>query len=154
MKATSFSQWAGLLGSFHGTRKQVRELVDYCRVFSSEDAMRWALAAYVEASRHLAQSEGLWVEGGLPWSTPDGFADLFKQEFELRLWDACERSPRYREVRAWSDRLQREALAKSGIEVEDDAEPSADLLRPHMPSLPLCGKVVDAGSVVEGGSTP
>lgn len=136
MKATAFLQWPALLGSFTGTHKQVRELVDYCRVFSSEDAMRWALAAYVEASRFIAQSEGPWVDGGMPWSSPEGFADLFKQEFELRLWDACERSPRYREVAAWSNQRQREALAKSGIVVEDEAEAEPELLRPQMPELP------------------
>lgn len=149
MKATGFSQWAGLLGSFRGTHKQVRELVDYCRVFSSEDAMRWALAAYVEASRTMAQSEGPWVDGGSPWATPMCFADLFYQEFERRLWDACQRSPRYLEVLAWTDQRRREALAKSGIVVEDEAETGSDLLRPQMPGLPQCGTV--AGEVASGG---
>ena len=136
MKATAFLQWPGLVGSFTGTHKQVRELVDYCRVFSSEDAMRWALAAYVEASRCIAQAEGPWVEGGMPWSTPMGFAQLFHLEFEHRLWDACERSARFREVREWSDAVHAEALAASGVLVDGEAVAEPELLRPQMPELP------------------
>lgn len=148
MKTTVGQVWAGLLGGFTGSRTQVRELVDFCRFFSAEDAMRWALAAHVEASRFLAQSEGPWVDGGMPWSTPEGFADLFKGEFERRLWDACERSARFREVSAWSDRVRRDAAAADGVGVDGEAGAEPELLRPQMPELPQCGTVVaEVGSV-------
>ena len=130
--------WAGLVAGFSGSRTEVRGLVDYCRVFSAEDAVRWALQAYMQASRYLEASEGPWVEGGVPWSSPHGFADDFQHEFERRLWDACQRSPRYREVQAWKDAQQSDASAADG---DSDAEGEPDLLRSQMPALPQCGSV-------------
>lgn len=149
MKTTVGQEWAGLVAGFTGSRADVRGLVDYCRFFSAEDAMRWALAAHVEASRFVAQSEGPWVDGGVPWSTPEGFADLFKDGFERRLWDACERSARFREVSGWSDRVGREAVAGDGSEVDGEAGAEPELLRPQMPGLPQCGTVV--AEVASGG---
>jgi hypothetical protein len=122
--------WMGLLHGFLGTRSEVALLVDFCRVFSAEDALRWALSAYNEAVRSLRTPEGPWVDAdGLPWSTPDGFREVFLSGFEARLWEGCERSPRWREVERWKD-----------------SEPVFCALRER--ELPRCGSVDGAAPVV------
>jgi hypothetical protein len=133
MKDSNGVRWAQLVGSFTGSRTEVRALVDYCKFFTGEDAMRWALAAYLEAAQHLVRSEGPWVEGGVPWSSPEDFAKVFREGFERRVWDVCERSARFREVRSWSQELTAAMLARAR---EILAEPSSDLLHAQMPTLP------------------
>lgn len=110
------ASWDDLVRNFTGSRTETRELVDYCRVFSAEDAIAWAVQAYNEASRLLrspfgerngeisSDVVGQWVESGVPWSSPKGFADDFAHAFERRVWNACARSDRFREVEQWFGR--------------------------------------------------
>jgi hypothetical protein len=123
--------WDDLVRSFSGSRTEVRELVAYCRVFSAEDAMRFALVAYGKAVRRLSSPDDeskSWVFEGSPWSSPKDFVEDFMHEFQRQVWDVCARSERYIEVERWT---QERAKA-------------FDFAAPQEQTLPLCGSVEGA----------
>lgn len=152
--------WEDLVRCFSGSATEVRDLVDYCRVFSAEDVVRWALAAYRAAVVTLRSPEGAWVEEGLPWSSPHGFAEEFVHEMKRRVWDSCARSARYVEVEAWRDRMRDsetgEARLKArGLAMALARDVAADFLGVERSQvrvfvaaqeheLPLCGNVSEA----------
>lgn len=61
-----------------------------CRIFSAEDCIRWALAAYYGASRDIEPPPGEpWDGESGPWSSPALFIDAVHRRFTESLNDAA-----------------------------------------------------------------
>lgn len=59
---------------------------EQCRFFTGEEAMAWAIKAYLAASRELTPPKGeSWWQDGMGWAEPGDFAVMFVQHLVDRL---------------------------------------------------------------------